>query len=132
MMAWFEQWLSDARIQMQLVYTDDLPFAFVQSNVLRADSEPYEDFPDIARGLGTFIGVPSMLGLGHGPRYIRQYTTALFEAGVSAVAIAPHPDNQRAIRAWQKIGFTDAGDCANEIGPVKLMRLQSHLRGPTY
>jgi aminoglycoside 6'-N-acetyltransferase len=53
-----------------------------------------------------------MLGRGHGSAFLRMHCERLFEAGVPAIGTDPHPDNARAIRAYQKAGFTIAS------GPV--------------
>lgn len=55
--------------------------------------------------MDQYIGKPDMLGRGHGTAFLRQQCTRLFEEGVPAIGTDPHPDNVRAIRAYQKAGF---------------------------
>jgi aminoglycoside 6'-N-acetyltransferase len=46
-----------------------------------------------------------MVGLGHGSAFVRAHCERLFAAGAPAVGTDPHPDNARAIRAYEKAGF---------------------------
>ncbi len=54
-----------------------------------------------------------MVGRGHGSAFVRLHAERLFAAGAPAVGTDPHPDNLRAIRAYQKAGF------AAVSGPVQ-------------
>ena len=42
---------------------------------------------------------------GHGSAFIRLHCDRLFAAGAPAIGTDPHPDNKRAIRAYEKAGF---------------------------
>jgi aminoglycoside 6'-N-acetyltransferase len=50
-----------------------------------------------------------MVGRGHGSAFVRLHCDRLFAAGAPAIGTDPHPDNARAIRAYEKVGFVIAG-----------------------
>ena len=56
--------------------------------------------------MDLFIGEPDLLGQGHGARLLRQHVDRMFEGGVPAAGIDPHPDNAPARRAFEAAGFT--------------------------
>jgi aminoglycoside 6'-N-acetyltransferase len=45
------------------------------------------------------------LDLGHGSAFVRAPCDRLFTSGAPAIGTDPHPDNGRAIRAYEKAGF---------------------------
>ncbi len=102
--------LRDPRVNMWIVAQKGKPFAFMQ------DYDPHgwagHYFGHLAtgsRGVDQFIGVPDMLGRGHGVAFIAQRVRALFQAGAPCVATDPHPDNARAIAVYSKVGFEISG-----------------------
>jgi aminoglycoside 6'-N-acetyltransferase len=60
--------------------------------------------------MDQYIGEPDMLDRGHGSVFLRQQCDRLFAAGVPAIGTDPHPDNHRAIRAYEKAGFVTASE----------------------
>ena len=63
-------------------------------------------FDDDAWGLDLFIGEPSRVGSGVGPRVIDLVCRFLFEdRGASSVALVAAQNNSRALRAYEKAGF---------------------------
>ncbi|MBX2879229.1 MAG: acetyltransferase [Granulosicoccus sp.] len=119
-----EDQLDDENIVMQLVCLDNEPFAFVQDYAIHAWSDhPLSYLPDDARGLDTFIGEPQQLNQGHGTRYLELLIEHLRASGVPALGIDPHPDNLRAIRVYEKLGFNKGRECSTEWGLVQLMSL---------
>ncbi len=89
------------------------PFAYAQDYACHAwEPHPFSHLPAGSRGVDQYIGEPDMLNRGHGAAFLRQHCDRLFAAGAPAIGTDPHPDNARAIRAYQKAGFTIAG------GPV--------------
>ena len=62
-----------------------------------------------------------MLGRGHGSAFIRFFTERLLAKGTPRVVIDPDPANTRAIRAYERAGFSK--DCIVETpdGPALLM-----------
>jgi len=83
------------------------PFAFAQDYACHAwDPHPFSYLPTGSRGIDLYIGEPDMLGHGHGSALLRQHCDRLFAAGVPAIGTDPNPANARAIRAYEKAGFT--------------------------
>jgi len=98
--------LADPRVKRWIVSTVDGPFAYMQDYTVHGwEDHHFSGLPKGSRGIDQFIGVPSMVGIGHGPTFISERLKALFESGVPVVATDPHPDNARAIAAYKKAGF---------------------------
>jgi aminoglycoside 6'-N-acetyltransferase len=64
-----------------------------------------------------------MIGRGHGSAFIRQHADALLADGAASIVTDPHPENARAIRAYEKAGFARHREMetAGDWGPVLLM-----------
>jgi len=102
--------LATGATDMRLVTLHGTPFAFVQDYpVHRWPAPHYAGLPETARAMDTFLGDPAFLGQGHAGRYLRLRADALIDAGAPAVAVDPAPDNARAIAAYSRAGFADAG-----------------------
>ncbi len=99
---------------------DGTAFAYVQTYDPQSEAgHHFGHLPAGSRGIDQFIGVPDMLGRGHGTGLLRQHLGTLFAAGVPAVGTDPHPDNARAISAYRKVGFEVAGPAQDtRWGPV--------------
>jgi aminoglycoside 6'-N-acetyltransferase len=105
--------LADPRVAMWIVAYRGRPFAYAQDYSPHDwDNHPFSHLPSGARGIDQYIGEPGMIGRGHGSAFVRLHCERLFAAGASAIGTDPHPDNVRAIRAYQKAGFAIAS------GPV--------------
>lgn len=103
--------LAEPRVAMWIAELDGEPIAFVQDYRV-ADWSPhhFDDLPDGSRGLDLYVGeTTALVGIGHGHRILRRHVDTLFAEGVPAAGIDPHPDNPRAIRSFQKAGFTVSG-----------------------
>lgn len=116
--------LHEPGMRLWIVSHGDIPFAFLQDYAVHAwPDHPYRDLPPDTRGIDQSIGRPEMIGRGHGSAFIAQHVKRLFAEGASCIVTDPHPENRRAIRAYEKAGFSanrlldDAGDW----GPVLLM-----------
>lgn len=119
-----EENLSDDRISMMLVRLNGNPFAYLQDyNIFGWEDHHLNFLPFGSRGIDTFIGEDGMIGKGHGENYLRCYIERLFKAGVPAIGIDPHPENKRAIRAYEKLGFKGDQQRDTEWGKVLLMSL---------
>lgn len=98
--------LADPRIAMWIVEHRGRPFAYAQDYSPHDwDGHPFACLPPGARGIDQYIGAPDMVGRGHGSLFVRLHCDRLFAAGAPAIGADPHPDNGRAIRAYQKAGF---------------------------
>jgi aminoglycoside 6'-N-acetyltransferase len=102
--------LSDARVAIMIVECDGTPFGYMQDyDVHGWEGHHFSYLPKGSRGIDQFIGEAAMLDLGHGTAFIRQRMSALFAAGAPAIGTDPHPQNARAIAAYQKAGFRVVG-----------------------
>lgn len=102
--------LYEPRVAMWVAELRSRPFAFIQDYGVGDWSPHHFDFlPAGSRGIDMYIGETGMLGSGHGPRLLRQHVDHLLASRVPAVGIDPHPDNHRAVRAFEKAGFTTVG-----------------------
>jgi aminoglycoside 6'-N-acetyltransferase len=85
------------------------------------DDHPYQDQPTGTLGLDQFIGVPDLIGQGHGPRLLDEFVSLLFEEGVPRVIVDPDPANSQAIKAYQKAGFVAFDTRTSIYGPALMM-----------
>jgi aminoglycoside 6'-N-acetyltransferase len=103
----FQEALADPDTRPWIVSFEGRPFAYMQDYDPHAwPGHPFSFLPPGSRGIDQSIGVPEMIGRGHGSAFIRQHVERLFAEGAPAVGTDPHPDNARAIRAYEKAGFT--------------------------
>lgn len=98
--------LADPRIALWIVALDGRDFAYAQDYRPHDWADhPFAYLPPGARGIDQYIGEPDLVGRGHGPAFVRRHCERLFAAGAPAIGTDPHPDNERAIRAYEKAGF---------------------------
>ena len=117
-----ESQLDKSHIRMQLVHFNNKPFAFVQDYDPRFwEDHHLFDLPEGSRGIDTFIGNAEHMGHGHGTRYLGLLVADLLEQGAPALGIDPHPDNLRAQRAYQNVGFEAQGVVNNTRGTFLVM-----------
>lgn len=114
--------LHEPGMRLWIVSLDETPFAFLQDYTpgLWPD-HPFHDMPAGSYGIDQTIGVPALLGQGHGSAFIRQHVQTLFAAGAPCVVTDPDPQNARAIRAYEKAGFTRIGERDTPWGRCLLM-----------
>jgi aminoglycoside 6'-N-acetyltransferase len=89
-----------------IVATQTRPFAYLQCYNISAWNAGFGAQPEATRGLDQFIGEPDMLERGHGSAFIRAFAEELLANGTPRVVIDPDPTNARAIRAYEKAGFS--------------------------
>lgn len=89
------------------------------------DDHPYQDQPFGTLGIDLSVGPAEMLGQGHGSAMLRQFVDELFGEGTPRVVIDPHPDNLRAIRAYEKAGFRAFDTRTSIYGPALMMARDS-------
>ena len=104
-----------------IVAVDGRPFAYLQCYAVSAWDQGFGPQPPTTRGIDQFIGEPGMIGCGHGSKFIRQFVDELLKKGTPRVVTDPSPTNDRAIRAYEKAGFTKAGVVETPDGPSLLM-----------
>lgn len=102
--------LGDPRVSRWIVSANGRPFAYMQDYTVHGwDGHHFAALPEGSRGIDQYIGDPGLIGAGHGPAFIAARCQVLFEEGIPVIATDPHPDNTRAIAAYQKAGFQIAG-----------------------
>jgi aminoglycoside 6'-N-acetyltransferase len=105
-----------------IVELDGRPVAYIQSyDQHLEDGHPYQDQPFGTLGMDISIGPPDLVGKGHGSAIVRQFSDMLFEEGCPRVIIDPHPDNLRAVRAYEKAGFVAFDTRTSIYGPALMM-----------
>ena len=147
LMAWLSApharaWWGEPKEQVQLIYDNERtgesqgfiasiegePFAYVQCWACEAQSaEAMVDAPWLAdqapgtMGIDITIGPPNMLGKGLGSLAVRALADRLFADGVPRVIIDPDAENLRAVRAYEKAGFSRFDSYTNRDGQVTLL-----------
>lgn len=105
-----------------IVELEGTPIAYLQTyDPHLEDDHPYQDQPFGTLGIDVTIGLPELVGKGHGTALVRQFVDMLFEEGVPRVVIDPDPDNLRAIRAYEKAGFRAFDRRTSIYGPALMM-----------
>jgi aminoglycoside 6'-N-acetyltransferase len=104
-----------------IVTADTRDFAYLQCYNISAWNTGFGPQPEGTRGLDQFIGEADMLGGGHGAAFIRVFADQLLASGTPRIVIDPDPANTRAIRAYEKAGFSRDRIVDTPDGPALLM-----------
>ncbi|MER8499616.1 acetyltransferase [Mesorhizobium sp. M0045] len=113
-------------VEPLIIELDGKPIGYLQSyDPHLEDGHPYSDQPFGTLGIDLSIGVPELVGVGHGSAIVRQFVEQLFEEGTPRVIIDPDPANARAIRAYEKAGFTAIDRRKSEYGDAVLMAIDA-------
>lgn len=109
-------------------HSDHGPFAYIQcwdpSRVPDhlVDEEPWvRDQAAGTLGVDITIGVPTLLGKGLGSQTVRAFGDLLFAEGTPRLIIDPDARNTRAVRAYEKAGFTRFNSHTNADGSITLL-----------
>jgi aminoglycoside 6'-N-acetyltransferase len=114
--------LDQPLMRQWIVVYENRPFAYVQAYPVQAWPQPHlAALPNGTVAVDAFIGVPDMIGRGHGGVFLRLFAEKLIEDGAPCVAIDPVADNHRARRAYARAGFIEAGETETEEGSVVVM-----------
>ena len=109
-------------VEPLIIELDGRPIGYLQSyDPHLEDEHPYQDQPFGTLGIDLSIGVPDLVGIGHGSAIIRQFVEELFAEGTPRVIIDPDPANLRAIRAYEKAGFKAFDTRTSVYGPALMM-----------
>lgn len=122
-LAEIEQAMESIETEPLIVEFDGRPIGYLQSyDPHLEDDHPYQDQPTGTLGIDVSIGDPDMIGKGHGSAIVRQFADELFAEGTPRVIIDPDPANLRAIRAYEKAGFTVFDTRTSIYGPALMMK----------
>ena len=114
--------LDEPGMTMLIVSSEGADFAYAQHYEVHRWPQPhFEHLPVGARAIDAFIGVPAMIGKGHGGAFLRVLATDLIAAGVPVVAIDPDIANMRARAAYMAAGFVEDGIVESGEGLVARM-----------
>ena len=120
--ALLEEDLDEPGMTMLIVSFEGTPFAYAQHYAVHRWPQPhFIHLPVGSRAIDAFIGVPSMIGKGHGSAFLRLLAIDLIAAGAPIVAIDPDIANARAQAAYARAGFIDDGIAESGEGPVARM-----------
>ena len=110
-----------------LVFRGDEAIAYVQSYVAADVGDgwwPDESDPGTL-GTDQFLAHEADLGRGLGTRMVCEFLEVLFQdPTVHRIQVDPAPDNTRAIRCYEKVGFHGTTTLMTPDGPARLMVLE--------
>ena len=104
-----------------IVALDGDPIGYIQCYALSTWNQGFGTLPAKTRGIDQFIGVPDMIGRGHGSGFIRQFVDRVLNLGIPRVVTDPDPGNARAVRAYARAGFQGDRIVDTPDGPALLM-----------
>ncbi len=107
------EWTERIRVaddtEMYVIEHDGRVIGMIQSYVVQEDPDYMREIGELrerALGVDLFIGVPELIGKGHGPALLRAFLRDAFARyGVAYCVIGPSRANVAAIRAYEKAGF---------------------------
>ena len=95
--------------EMHVIVMDGRPIGMIQSYVVQDEPDYVTqagELADRALGVDLFIGVPGLIGQGHGPALLRAFLREAFARyGLDYCVIGPSRSNVAAIRSYEKAGF---------------------------
>ncbi|KQS76064.1 aminoglycoside adenylyltransferase [Rhizobium sp. Leaf384] len=120
--------METGEIQPMIVEWEGRPIAYLQAyDPHRERDHPYRDQPVATVGIDMAIGAPEDVGRGHGGGIALQFAARLFATGALRIIVDPHPENSRAIRAYEKSGFRFIDQRHSHYGPAYLMALDHQI-----
>lgn len=116
--------VDDRVVQHFVAYDGAQPIGFIQSYVALHAGDgwwPDETDPGV-RGIDQFLAHADMLNRGLGTAMVRAFVARLFaDPAVTRIQVDPRPDNARAIRCYEKVGFRRVGTIDTPDGVALLM-----------
>ena len=111
---------------------DDEPVGYIQywfvghhQNATWIADHPWlAELPADAVGVDLSIGEPDKLARGIGSVVLRMFVERLIEQGHRTIIIDPDPANTRAVRAYEKAGFSAIPRLLGRTGDALLMQYQ--------
>ncbi len=108
-----------------LVYLDYSPVGYIQYYHAWINQDWWPDKPEKGvLGIDQFIGDKNNLDKGIGSRFISEFVQRLFDdPEVTEIRVDPRPDNVRAIRCYEKVGFEKVNQINTPDGLAIMMVL---------
>ncbi|GKQ54068.1 GNAT family N-acetyltransferase [Bradyrhizobium sp. Ce-3] len=113
--------LDEPAMDQFIAATDQGDIGYIQCYDLTAWNSGFGTHPAGTRGIDLFIGEPTMIEGGHGSALIRAFADDRLAQGAPRIVTDPDPANARAVRAYAKAGFREAGMVDTPDGPALLM-----------
>lgn len=134
----WQQWWGEPEEELRLIYAteggehepyiacvNDRPIAYVQA--WWPSQHPglawQHGMPMTTRGIDISIGDEQDTGKGYGPLILRHFAAKLFAEGAARIVIDPELENDHAVSAYMKAGFTPYDTVEQTGGTVLLMEL---------
>lgn len=114
------------------ILLDSHPIGFIQYYYANQAGEGW--WPDVKEndvvGIDQLIGEVDFLNKGLGSLILKQFVTLIFDhPQFSKIILDVHPDNQRAIRCYEKVGFTYVKTLETPDGVANMMELSRKAVG---
>ena len=113
--------MNEPAMDQYIVAAEERPFGYLQCYRLTDWNICFGPQPEETRGIDQMIGMPDMIGRGHGSGFIRVFIEDLLANGTPRVVTDPDPGNARAIRAYEKAGFVRDREVDTPDGIALLM-----------
>ncbi|WP_375786125.1 GNAT family N-acetyltransferase [Bradyrhizobium sp. Pha-3] len=113
--------IAEPAMDQFIVATEGNDFGYIQCYDLTAWNSGFGKQPEGTRGIDLFIGAPDMVAGGRGSALIRAFVDDRLAQGAPRIVTDPDPANARAVRAYAKAGFREAGMVETPDGPALLM-----------
>lgn len=119
----YQKHLGSKSVFPHIVEMNGKPIGFIQSyNAELVGDGWWENEPPGTWGVDQYIGEENLIGKGVGSTFIRIFTDQLLKTpGITRIITDPAPDNARAIRAYEKAGFSKIDVIQTPDGPALLM-----------
>lgn len=108
------------------------PIGYIQYYLANAgDPDWWPDAPGPGvLGIDQFLADEHRLGQGLGTAMVRAFASMLFDdPSATEIRVDPRPENLRAIRCYEKVGFERRGRITTPDGPALMMVLSRPARG---
>lgn len=116
--------LASSTTRGYIALLDNEPIGFIQVYVVMGSGDGWweQETDPGARGIDQFLANLDQLGQGLGSAMVDAFVNQLFQdETVTKVQTDPAPENQRAIRCYQRVGFVSVGEVITPDGAALLM-----------
>lgn len=116
--------LASSTTRGYIALLDNEPIGFIQVYVVMGFGGGWweQETDPGARGIDQFLANPDQLGQGLGSAMVNAFVNQLFQdETITKVQTDPAPENQRAIRCYQRVGFVSVGEVITPDGAALLM-----------
>jgi GrpB-like predicted nucleotidyltransferase (UPF0157 family)/RimJ/RimL family protein N-acetyltransferase len=117
--------LNERGVYSYIVYVNDTPVGYIQEYEAHLVGGGW--WPEAKPGtfgIDQLIGEPSFVNKGLGTLFIRRFIEGLFsDPKVKEIIADPEPNNDRAIRVYEKVGFKRVGEIQTPGGQALLLRM---------